>query len=65
MTSADRVRKHRAKLSEQQCARLVVWLAGGLIDRIRELAKSIGPKTWKEVEDVMTLHLQQRAGDES
>jgi hypothetical protein len=57
MTTAERARKHRAKLREDQCSRLELWIARWIVDGIRQLAKSRGRATWEEVQDVLERHL--------
>ena len=57
MTVAARVRKHRHKLREQQCRRLAVWLAEGLIDAARLVAKEQGQAVWELVQDALTTHV--------
>ena len=57
MTATDRVRKHRAKLRTEQCSRLEVWIAGWMVEGIRQLAKTKGRETWSEVQDVLEQHL--------
>jgi hypothetical protein len=57
MTATDRVRKHRAKLRTEQCSRLEVWIAGWIVEGIRQLAKSKGREPWAEVQDVLERHL--------
>jgi hypothetical protein len=57
MTATDRVRKHRAKLREEHCRRLDVWIASWIVERIRQLAKRKGRETWSEVQDVLEQHL--------
>ena len=57
MTPTDRIRKHRAKLREEQCSRLEVWIGTWIVQGIRQLAKTKGRETWAEVQDVLEQHL--------
>ena len=57
MTASARVRKHRAKLREEQCSRLEVWIGTWIVQGIRQLAKAKGRETWTEVQDVLEQHL--------
>ena len=52
MTATERIRKHRAKLREQHCTRLEVWIGAWIVEGIRQLAKKKGRETWLEVQDV-------------
>jgi hypothetical protein len=57
MTIAERVRKYRAKLREEECCRFGLWIARWIVDGIRQLAMTIGRATWEEVQDVLEQHL--------
>lgn len=57
MTASARVRKHRAKLREEQCSRLEVWIGTWIVEGIRQLAKKKGRETCLEVQDVLEQHL--------
>ena len=57
MTAAARIQKHRHKLREQQCRRLEVWLATGLIEAARSIAKDQGQTVWEFVQDAPPLTL--------
>lgn len=51
MTPNARVQKHREKLRGEQCRRLEVWIGGGVIDEIRQLAKVQNRSTWDVVQE--------------
>jgi hypothetical protein len=57
MNGTERVRKHRAKLREDQCSRLDVWIGIWIVEGIRQLAKTKGREPWAEVQDVLEQHL--------
>jgi hypothetical protein len=57
MSATERIRKHRAKLRDEQCSRLEVWIGTWIVEGIRQLAKRKGRETWSEVQDVLERHL--------
>jgi len=59
MTPTERVLKSRAKMHGDGLIRFEVCLGAGLVDRIRQLAKSNGRETWEEVEEALTAHVDQ------
>lgn len=57
MTINVRVQKHREKLRRAQCRRLEVWIAGGMIDDVRQLAKAQKRSTWDVVEEALQAYV--------
>jgi hypothetical protein len=57
MTAAARLQKHRHKLREQHCRRLEVWVATGLIEAARLIAKDQGQPAWEFGQDALTAHM--------
>ncbi len=57
MTPTERVLKSRTKMHGEGLIRFEVCLGAGLVDRIRQLAKSNSRETWEEVEEALTAHL--------
>lgn len=57
MTVSVRVRKHRENLRAAQCQRLEVWLAAGLIEAARFIAKDQGQPLWEFVQEALTAYV--------
>jgi len=48
-----RVHRHRAKLREEGCSRLEVWIGRGPIEAIREVAKGKRIRVWEAVQEAL------------
>ena len=57
MSVNARVQKHRHALRATQCRRLEVWLAAGLIEAARSIAKAEGQPVWEFVQDALTAYV--------
>jgi hypothetical protein len=59
MTTANKVRvqKHRAKLREEGCGRLEVWIGRGPIEDLREVAKRKKLQVWEAVQEAVQAYV--------
>lgn len=59
MSPKDSVRKHRAKLHEQQRRRLEVWISTPLIEKVSQIARSNHEPLWSTVEKALEAHVEE------
>jgi hypothetical protein len=60
-----RVQKHRAKLREEGCGRLEVWIGLGTIDDLREIAKRKKRPLWGVVQEALIAYVERGPGNSS
>ncbi len=52
-----RVRKHRAKLRDQYCGRLEVWIGLTVIENVREVATRKNVQMWVAVQEALEAYV--------
>ncbi len=52
-----RVRKHRAKLRDQYCGRLEVWIGVTVIENLREVATRKKVRMWAAVQEALEAYV--------
>ncbi len=52
-----RVKRHRAKLRDQYCGRLEVWIGLTVIENVREVAKRKNVPMWAAVQEALETYV--------